>query len=249
MSSTGASTVNSTLGSIAPRNWYARAVSGTFTNGTVRITESGLTSSNLIGKSTAQSGNYASVGGNSIGATISSNTGITLPGYFAIGTNPCTNVGITDATAAASPICADKTTTITANGVVGTNAVLTWYTGANGTGTNLGHNNSIIVSPGTYYAQVTGDCGGPVETSVTVAEYALPTAAVTKTDITCFNAGDGTITITVDNASGSYDYSIDGSATIFPYSGNSPKQITGLGPGTYPIRVQDKHGCVSILQQ
>ncbi len=79
-----------------------------------------------------------------------------------------TNVSITNATATASPICASATTTITANGVAGTNAVLTWRTGPGGTGTNLGSANPLTVGPGTYYARITGDCGGPVETSVTV---------------------------------------------------------------------------------
>ncbi|MFA5327282.1 MAG: DUF4347 domain-containing protein, partial [Prolixibacteraceae bacterium] len=75
---------------------------------------------------------------------------------------------VTSVTSATSPICSTATTTITANGVSGTNAVLTWWTGAGGTGTNLGSNNPLTVGPGTYYARVTGDCGSAAETSVTV---------------------------------------------------------------------------------
>jgi uncharacterized protein YjdB len=87
---------------------------------------------------------------------------------------PCTIPAITSATAAVSSICPDATTTVTANGVVGTNAVLTWWTGSGGTGTNLGSDNPLTVGPGTYYARVTGDCGTPVEEMVTVeAKVAL----------------------------------------------------------------------------
>jgi hypothetical protein len=82
-----------------------------------------------------------------------------------------TNVGITSVTPAATPICPTGTTVVSANGVVGTNAVVTWYTGAGGTGTNLGTGLSTTQGPGTYYARVTGDCGAPVESSTTVASF------------------------------------------------------------------------------
>ena len=86
-----------------------------------------------------------------------------------------TNVGITSVTSSANPICATDTATLTANGVVGTNAVLTWWTGTGGTGTNLGSTPTITVSAGTYYARVTGDCGAPQEASFTINSIAQPT--------------------------------------------------------------------------
>ncbi|MDA3819639.1 MAG: hypothetical protein PF590_04155, partial [Candidatus Delongbacteria bacterium] len=114
-----------------------------------------------------------------------------------------TNVGITSATAAASPICSSSTTDINANGVAGTGATLTWYTGTGGTGTNLGSSNPLTVGPGTYYARVTGTCGAPVEASVTVSSYtdvsitsataaASPICSSSTTDITASGvAGTG----------------------------------------------------------
>ncbi|MFN8348761.1 MAG: hypothetical protein U0X91_27425 [Spirosomataceae bacterium] len=81
----------------------------------------------------------------------------------------CTPPAITSATAAATPICTNATTTLTANGVTGTNTTVTWWTGAGGTGTQIGTGTtSNPVGPGTYYARVTGDCSPPAETSVTV---------------------------------------------------------------------------------
>jgi hypothetical protein len=88
MSSTGASTVDgTTLSSIGARNWFAQLIGGSFTSATIRITETGLVSTDAIGESSAQSGPYASIGGNSIGSTITSNTGVsyTTSEYFAIG--------------------------------------------------------------------------------------------------------------------------------------------------------------------
>jgi hypothetical protein len=87
-SSTGASTADGSITSVSARNWFMDYVSGTLNNATIRITENGLTSSNVIGKSSAQSGNYVSVGGTSIGSTISSSSAVTISSadaYFAIG--------------------------------------------------------------------------------------------------------------------------------------------------------------------
>ena len=79
------------------------------------------------------------------------------------------NVGITSATATSSPICSTSTTSVTAKGVVGTNAVVTWYTGAGGTGTNLGTGTTLSnQGAGTYYAIVTGDWGTAVHVSLPV---------------------------------------------------------------------------------
>ena len=84
-----------------------------------------------------------------------------------------TNAGITSATAAASSICSSATTTLTANGAVGTGASVTWYSGTGATGTNYGTGTSISKGPGTYYAYVSGDCG-TAEASVTVNTTATP---------------------------------------------------------------------------
>ena len=98
MSSAGASTVDATLSSVAPRNWYAQLISGSMTSATVGITETGLGSTNLVASSTAQGGTYTSRGGNSIGASITSNVAIpiTTSTYFAIGTTPSPNIVLSD---------------------------------------------------------------------------------------------------------------------------------------------------------
>ncbi len=86
-----------------------------------------------------------------------------------------TNAEISSVTADATSLCPSETTQITANGVSGTGATLTWFTGSGGTGTNLGSNNPLTVGSGTYYARVTGECGPPVEKSITINEKPTPT--------------------------------------------------------------------------
>jgi hypothetical protein len=70
---------------------------------------------------------------------------------------------ITNVTVGTSPICGQGTTILTANGVTGFNATTTWWTGPNGTGSNLGTGATKTVGPSvgtTYYARVTDICGG-----------------------------------------------------------------------------------------
>ncbi len=78
----------STIYNILPRNWLLSRVSGDFSSAYVRLTESGLAGSSLIGSASAQSGVYVSAGGDNIGTTITTSAAILnsqLPSYFAIG--------------------------------------------------------------------------------------------------------------------------------------------------------------------
>lgn len=60
-----------------------------------------------------------------------------------------------------------------------------------------------------------------------------------STNVTCFGANDGTITLTETGGNPPVDFSIDG-GTITQTNGN----FTGLGPGTYNILIQDAMGCI-----
>jgi hypothetical protein len=90
---------------------------------------------------------------------------------------------ITSATAVSPYLCNGGTTTLNANGVGGDGALVTWWTGMGGTGTNLGTGNSYPgAGAGTYYAYVTGNCTPAVEASVTVTELNAALAPVPSTD-------------------------------------------------------------------
>ncbi|MBK7809376.1 MAG: hypothetical protein IPJ51_24280 [Saprospiraceae bacterium] len=120
---------NSVMGDGATVTWW------TATGGTGTPVGSGLTS-NPVGPGTY----YAYVTGHCGTAEIS----------FMV--NAKTNVDITGITPTANPICAEQTTTLTANGVIGDGAVVTWYTGPNGTGSNLGTGLSLPgAATGTTY--------------------------------------------------------------------------------------------------
>jgi len=182
-------------------------------------------------------------------------TGLTLanrgPGtYYARVTGDCSaveasvtvsskiDVAITSATAAVSPICSNATTTLTANGVAGTNAVVTWWTATGGTGTNLGTGLTISNrGPGTYFARVTGDCGSAVEASVTVTSNLIVAITSASAGATSVCPG-GTTTLTANGVTGT-----NAVVTWWTASGGTGTNLgTGLtlanrGPGTYYARV------------
>ena len=102
-----------------------------------------------------------------VGAGASGNVSVTTPGGTAtLGgfTFGCVSVSIGSVSATNNPICTNKTTTLSVNGVAGSNAIVTWWTGNNGTGNNLGTGLTLPnAKAGTYYARVTGTCGTPVQ--------------------------------------------------------------------------------------
>ena len=62
--------------------------------------------------------------------------------------------------------------------------------------------------------------------------------------ISCFGATDGEITVSVSGGTSPFNYSTDNGAT-FVATASSPYTITGLSDGTYDIYVQDANGCTS----
>lgn len=119
---------------------------------------------------------------------------------FQPGVGACDGVhnGITGITPAQNPICTGATTTLTADGVAGVGTTVTWWTGTNGTGTNLG--TGLTLSGAglgtTYYARVTSDCDDPVETSFTLTEGG-PVHNVTQN--TYFCTIQGAVNLAVNN--------------------------------------------------
>jgi hypothetical protein len=96
------------------RYWQASMPSGSanFTSSNVRLTESGLISSNRIGQSATQTGTYASIGGSVSGSTILSNSTSSL-NFFVIGSLSGSSIGT-------YTVCAsgcDYTTLTTASGI------------------------------------------------------------------------------------------------------------------------------------
>ena len=146
---------------------------------------------------------YADVAGgtwsssNTAVANINASTGVVTPGvvgtatitYTTVSFSGCTKStsttftvnalpSITSATAAASTICGNVPTVVTANGVGGAGATVTWWSGPGATGTNYGTGNSISAVAGTYYANVTGTCTPSAQAQVSpniTVETTVPT--------------------------------------------------------------------------
>jgi PKD-like domain len=158
----------------------------------------------------------------------------------------CTNAGITSATAGDNSLCPSETTSITANGVVGTNAALTWWTAAGGTGTNLGTANPLTgQGAGTYYARVTADCGSAVETSVVVSSVSAPsTSAISGNASPACNAVG--IGYSVTNTSGStYSWTVPSGATITSGAGTSAITVSfGISNGNITVQETNNNGCL-----
>jgi len=103
--------------------------------------------------------------------------------------------------------------------------------------------------PGSYDVRIR-DAANPacfmiINPVLVITEPAVLSAAVASTNVTCFGANNGTITISSPTGGyGTYQYSVDGGAT-WSASGS----FTGLAPGFYSVRIRDAAhpGCILVL--
>lgn len=151
----------------------------------------------------------------------------------------CTDVSLTSVTATDDLLCPTETTNITANGVAGTSAVLTWYTGPGGTGTNLGSTNTLTNrGPGTYYARITGDCGGPIEQSITINAASLPnTSSISGSATPACNASGVSYSVT-NTVGSSYLWTVPSGATI----------AAGQGTSNITVNFGNTNGNVTVIE-
>lgn len=149
-------------------------------------------------------------------------------------------------TASGTSVCSGLTATLSASGA-GAGEGYKWYDQSSGG--NLLTTGSSYVTPAltagtTYYVRkynTTSLCES-ASTAVTVTVNSLPSFSVTKTDLTCFNAGNGTITISASGGSGGYQFSIDKGSGWEAWQSNPV--FGSLGSGTYQLKIKDSNGCV-----
>ncbi|WP_281324468.1 T9SS type B sorting domain-containing protein [Flavobacterium sp. IMCC34518] len=94
------------------------------------------------------------------------------------------------------------------------------------------------LAPDTYVFQITDNNGCTYQESYTVAPVTNITVAASATsNVTCFNAGDGTATFDVSNFGGTYNYTFDGA----PFANVSTAQLTftNLTPVLHTLIVTD----------
>lgn len=153
--------------------------------------------------------------------------------------------------------CSGTATIITASGAASGDKYK-WYDAASG-GTLLktsadnndnGFTTAALTSTTSYWVSIINSSACESNrTQVTVTVNPNPVASVTgQSNINCFAASDGTITIQGNAGTGPYNYSIDNgvnwtaSLPVLP----NPYTYTGLQANqAYKIRVRDANGCLS----
>ena len=93
------------------------------------------------------------------------------------------------------------------------------------------------VAGGTYSVTVTDAHGCIATGSATVTESTQITARASKTDATCFDASNGTVTLAVSGGTAPFAYLWSNGATT--------QNLNGLPPGTYTVIVTDANGCTA----
>ncbi|OEK07022.1 hypothetical protein BFP71_05025 [Roseivirga misakiensis] len=96
------------------------------------------------------------------------------------------------------------------------------------------------LAPGNYSVSVTDANGCIKALGFTIAEPAPLLASAAPTNISCFGAGDGEITLTVSGGTGPYTYSWADDGSILT------KDRSGLAQGNYTVTVTDANGCQNV---
>ena len=106
---------------------------------------------------------------------------------------------------------------------------------------NFNGTNSISnVNGGTYTLIVTDSKGCQKRDSVVIVEPAQLTLTANIQQITCYNANDGAVDLSINGGTPNYTYAWSNSEVT--------QDITGLGQGTYVVLVTDGNGCTATDQ-
>jgi gliding motility-associated-like protein len=113
------------------------------------------------------------------------------------------------------------------------------YSANNGSSYQTG-NEITGLDAGNYQVLVrdANNCTTSPENVTLTQPAAIDIVTQEATDISCYGANDGAITIIASEGAGGFEYSIDGGATY-----STIGQFTGLSPATYEVRVRDAMNC------
>jgi len=107
--------------------------------------------------------------------------------------------------------------------------------------------NATGLSAGTYTVAVTDARGCVANSSFTVSQPpVLASSLLTLNNVSCFNAANGTSSVSASGGTAPYNYA-------WSPSGGSASAASGLAAGNYTVTVTDQHGCqaqtpLTILQ-
>ncbi|WP_420388274.1 PKD domain-containing protein [Roseivirga sp.] len=107
------------------------------------------------------------------------------------------------------------------------------YSWSNGSTSNL----LSGISAGSYSVLVTDANGCTAEETFVVSQPTQIVIDVMSTNLTCFEAGDGAIDVSVSGGGGGYTYAWS--------NGEVSEDLNGLAAGTYTLLVTDANGCTA----
>jgi hypothetical protein len=230
------------------RYWTASITSGAanFINTAVRLTDSAVTATNIIGKSATVNGAYDSIGGSVAGSSVQSNT-ITSFGFFNIATGPThTAPAITAASGLSLPQGAPATTsqiaTVSDAETPAGSLIVTATTVPSGLSVT-----NIVNTNGTITADVAADCSAATGDNTVVLQGSdgpLTTNANLIINVTT-NAAP---TLTYSSQSVASGASLTINPATSPSDDLAIQSITLQSQGTYTgaIAVDNTTGVVSI---
>jgi len=133
------------------------------------------------------------------------------------------------------PLCNGGTGTITVTGIGG---VTPYEYSINGSPWQPGNIFTSLVA-GTYTTSIrdANNCLNTCE--IIITEPSVLSCTLSKTDLTDCNIIDGTITVIGTGGTGSYEYSLDGSAY------QTSNSFTGLMAGAHVVTIRDGNNCIS----
>jgi uncharacterized protein (DUF2141 family) len=122
-----------------------------------------------------------------------------------------------------------------------------WYSDPGFTTPIVGQVTNVAtgLAAGTYWVKITDFNGCWISSNITFTQPAILSASLTPTNITCFGANDGTITVSgATGGAGTYEFTINGGG-LWQASPN----FTALTPGTYNVMMRDAVNptCIHIL--
>ncbi|GAA4352251.1 hypothetical protein GCM10023185_11700 [Hymenobacter saemangeumensis] len=245
-----------------------------FSSGSTFTTCSG-TSTTLTGTLTGTApftGEYTVNGGTPQPLSISGNTfsiatgTLTANSTFAISALSDANCSATTLPAASATITVNPRPTFTISGVTHVNCFgsssgsitvaasggLSPYRYSKDNGATYQVSNTFTgLAAGTYQILVRSNagalCTAVASQSVTITQPTTGVAvSATRTNVSCTNANDGSITATGSMGAGPYRYSIDNGSTFLPGTPTAtPYTFTGLDAGSYTVLVLDANGCTA----
>lgn len=96
------------------------------------------------------------------------------------------------------------------------------------------------IPAGTYNVTITDDNGCTTTNSFTINEPSAITSSLSKTDVSCFNGSDGSVTLTVNGGTPLYTYQWANAASTLV---GTTQNLTNIPASTYFVTITDDNGC------